>query len=364
MSLDALRGFDMMFIMGVASLVVAVCSLFPGGEDCFLATQMSHVSWNGLQHHDTIFPLFMFLAGVSWPFSFQKQLDNGRTMRQVRFKIYRRALILVLLGLVYNGLFNLDWANLRCASVLGRIGLAWMFAALIYIFVKSPIKRGIIAAVILLGYYGLVRFVCAPDMPGSDPLSIDGNIVGWVDRCILPGKLLYNGGRFDPEGLLSTVPAIVTVMLGMFTSDFIRLPESRISGGRKTLWLLAAAVVMAGLAALWSLDFPINKKLWTSSFVLAVGAFSVASFALFYYIIDVRGWRKWCFPFRVIGMNSITIYLLQRIMPISAINRFFLGGLAGMLPEAWSKVLFAFGYVAICYLILLFLYKKKVFLKV
>lgn len=363
-SLDALRGFDMMFIMGVASLIIAICELFPGGADCWLARQMGHTAWNGLTHHDTIFPLFIFLAGVSWPFSLAKQRAAGKGTGRIVLRIFKRALILIALGVVYNGFFKLDFPNLRIASVLGRIGLAWMGAALIYLFVKSPWKRGIICAVILIGYWLLLRFVSAPDVPGSDPLSLEDNLVGWVDRQLLPGRLLYKGAQFDPEGLLSTFPAIVTAMLGMFAGDLVRLPGDRMSGNRKTLWLLASAVACLAVGLLWSLDFPVNKKLWSSSFVLVVAAYSYACFALFYYLIDVKGHRKWCFPLKVIGMNSISIYLLQKIVNIPFTNRFFLEGFAGLFSDPVGKVIFAIGYVLICWFILYFLYKKDVFLKV
>ena len=124
MSLDALRGFDMMFIMGFSGLVMAICALFPGGEECWLSTTMEHVKWNGLAHHDTIFPLFLFIAGISFPFSYSKQLSNGMTTKQIYGKIIKRFFILVALGVVYNGFFKLDFANLRICSVLGRIGFA------------------------------------------------------------------------------------------------------------------------------------------------------------------------------------------------------------------------------------------------
>ena len=363
-SLDALRGFDMLFIMGLSSLLIDICQLFPGGGDFWLARQMSHCAWNGLTHHDTIFPLFLFLAGVSWPFSLSKQRAAGKSTGQIVGKVLRRALILIALGVVYNGFFKLDFPNLRIASVLGRIGVAWMGAALIYLFVKTPWKRGVIAACILVGYWLLLRFVSAPDVPGGDPLSLDGNIVGWVDRQILPGKLFYNGGRFDSEGLLSHLPAMVTALLGMFAGDLVRLPEEQMTGGRKTLWLLAAAVACLAVGLLWSLDFPVNKKLWSSSFVLVVGAYSLACFALFYYLIDVKGYRKWCFPLQVIGMNSITIYLLQKIVSIPSINLFFFGGLAGLFSPEVGKIILATTYILICWLLLYFLYRKKVFLKV
>ena len=364
LSLDALRGFDMMFIMGVESLIIAICQLFPGSENSFLIKQMKHSDWAGLTHYDTIFPLFIFLAGLSFTFSFNKQKEQGKKTSSIVWKLVRRTLILIALGVVYNGFFQFDWEHLRCASVLGRIGLACLGASLIYMFVKSPVKRVIIAVGILLGYWLLIKFVPAPDVENADPYSMQGCLVGWVDRILMPGRLLYDGGRFDPEGLLSTLPAIVTAMLGTFTGDFIRIPSSKISGNRKTLYMLGAAVILGVLGYVWGLEFPVCKKMWSSSFVLAVGSYSVAIFAIFYWIIDVKGWQKWCFPFKVIGMNSITIYLLQKIVSIPSINRFFLGGVAGLCSEPVAKVVFATGYVLISWLILYFFYKKKVFLKV
>lgn len=353
----------MMFIMGMASVIACICALFPGGEDCWLATQMSHVAWNGLRHHDTIFPLFLFIAGISFPYSYANQVAKGKGKGKICLRIIRRGLVLVFLGMVYNGFFKFDFAHLRVASVLGRIGLAWAFAALLFVFCKKSV-RAVIAAVILVGYWLLIAFVPAPDTLGADPLSMQGNLVGWVDRQIMPGILLYDGGRFDPEGLLSTLPAIVTALLGMFTGEFVRLPEEKVSGNGKTLWMFCAAAVMAVVGLLWSKVFPINKMLWSSTFVLVVGAFSLASFALFYYLIDVRGWRKWTLPFRVIGMNSITIYLGQGIIDFWAVSAFFFGGIASKCPGNVADLILNIGYVAACWLFLFFLYKKKVFLKV
>jgi predicted acyltransferase len=153
-------------------------------------------------------------------------------------------------------------------------------------------------------------------------------------------------------------------MLGVFTGEFIRIPEEKISGKRKSLYLAGAAVALLALGLLWSIDFPLNKMLWSSSFVLVVGSYCVGMFALFYYIIDVKKWQKWTTFFTVIGMNSITIYMAQRIFSFSSVNKFFLSGLAEMLPEPWAKVLYAAGYVAVCWLFLYFLYKKKIFLKI
>ena len=360
LSLDTLRGFDMIFIMGFASIISSICLLFPGGEGCWLETQMHHVAWDGFRHHDTIFPLFLFIAGISFPFSYAKQIANGASRGRIYAKIFKRGIILFLLGMVYNGLFKLEFSTVRIYSVLGRIGLAWMFAALLFINFK-PKVRAIIAAVLLVGYWLLLK-IPAPDSTAG-PLTFEGNLVGYIDRMLIPNHLLTKG-VFDPEGLLSVIPAIVTAMLGMFTGEFVRVDESKVSGKKKTLWMLIAAAVMLVVGLLWSLDFPVNKKLWSSTFVLVVAAYSLGLFAIFYYIIDVKGWKGWTKFFEVVGLNSITIYMAQRIISFSGINRFFLGGLAGLCPEPVGNVILNIGYFAVSWLFLWFLYKKKVFLKV
>ena len=361
LSIDTLRGMDMLIIMGLSTLIVSLCNLFPGGADFWIARQMHHVDWNGLAIMDMVFPVFLFIAGLSFPFSYASQLAKGRTSREIHRKIFVRCLVLVALGIVYNGFFNFRFPQ-RYASVLGRIGLAWMFAALLYVHCKTR-TRIIIAGALLLGFGLLITLVGAPDAPaGAGPLTKDGCLSGWIDRILLPGKLHY--GNCDPEGLLGVIPATVTAMLGMFTGEFIRIPDEKLSGRNKTLWMLAAAAVLLAAGLLWSRSLPLNKKLWTSSFVLVVGAISVAAYALVYYLVEVKGRERWTYPFRVIGLNSITIYLLQAIVPMDEITRFFLGGTADRLPDAWGAVLLAAGYILLCWLTLFFLYRKKIFLKV
>jgi predicted acyltransferase len=358
-SLDALRGFDMLFIMGFSHLVRSICNLFPDGADCYLAKTMKHVPWDGLYHHDTIFPLFLFIAGISFPFSYAKHLSNGKSRASMYGKILRRTVLLVLLGLVYNGFFKLDFDSLRVCSVLARIGLAWGLAAVLFLQFSTRVRVWI-SVLILLGYWLLICFIPAPDAAGASALSMEGNLVGYVDRLMTPGRLYY--GNFDPEGLLSTLPAVVTAMLGMFTGEFVRrtdVPERKKSG-----YMGLAALVLLGVGLLWSLSFPINKSLWSSSFVLVVGSYSLAMFALFYEIIDVRGYQKWAFPFIIIGLNSVTIYLAQRIIPFDEISGFFLNGAASMLSPDWAKVLLDVGYLAVSWLFLYFLYRKKTFLKI
>ena len=358
LSLDALRGFDMLFIMGLAAVLTGLCSAFGFGGDCWLARQMRHVQWHGFAQRDTIFPLFLFIAGVAFPFSLAKMRERGWTAARISLKLVVRGLVLVLLGMVYNGLLNKGFGEVRWASVLGRIGLGWMFAAFIYL--ALPCRGRIAAAVALLvGYWAIMRFASVPGAPvDADPWSSQWNFAAYVDKLLLPNA---KGG--DPEGILSTMPAIVTAMLGMFTGDFVR-DKGRFAGGGKTLVMLIAAALLlvAGLA--WSNAMPINKKLWTSSYVLVAGAYSLALFAVFYWIIDVKMWRGWTFPLRVVGMNALTVYLVQRIVDFNVISKFFLGGVAGLLPSGYGSALIAAGHLAACWLLLWFLYRKNVFLKV
>ena len=358
MSLDALRGFDMLFIMGLTTWIVTLCGVLPSGWFTdWLVMQTEHAEWHGLTHYDTIFPLFLFVAGISFPFSVTKQRANGKSEKSILYKIIKRGLMLVLLGLVYNGIFQLDFPTMRYASVLARIGLAWMFAAILFAKFNARIC-GIISVVILIGYWLLLWLI--PN--GADPFSFENNLVGVVDRILVPGKLYEI--TFDPEGFFSALPAIVTALLGMFTGQFVQLSNERISGNKKALYMVVVAIVFIVIGWIWSYWFPINKKLWTSAFVLVLAGYSLILFALFYYVIDVKGYKRWSFFFRVIGLNSITIYLAQRMINFRQITNYFLGGIASLFPEDVGALVNATGYIAVCWLFLYVLYKKNVFLKV
>lgn len=353
----------MLFISGLGGLITAVCCLFPNGADCWLAGQMHHAAWDGLTQHDTIFPLFLFISGITFPFSYSKQVAAGSGRGRIYRKVLVRALVLCLLGIVYNGALEHDIANMRVASVLGRIGLAWMFAAIVFMNTRRSSTRLAIVCIILAGYWAALRFIPVPDAPeGAGPFSFEGNLCGYVDRMLLPGRL--HRGTFDPEGLLGIIPAVATALLGMLTGEFVRIPESRISGGRKVLLMFGAAALMLVAGLVWSRWFPINKALWSSTFVLVVGAYSLALFALFYWLIDVMGWRRWAFPFTVVGMNSIAIYMAVRMVSFGQTSRFLTGSLAELLPEAWGNVLLAAAFLALVWLFAYFLYRKKIFLKV
>ena len=367
-SLDALRGFDMLFIMGLSAVITSLCNAFGFGDGCWLARQMRHVQWHGFAQHDTIFPLFLFIAGVAFPFSYAKMCEKGWSTARISVKLVYRVLMLVLLGMIYNGLLTKGFGEVRWASVLGRIGLGWIFAAFLYMAFSCR-ARIAVAIGLLIGYWVIMRFAVVPGAPaGADPWSSEWNFAAYVDKLLLPNA---KGG--DPEGLLSTIPAVVTAMLGMFTGEFVRWRRELGMGNREqSVWkgnckavaMFAAAAAMLAAGLVWSNWIPINKKLWTSTFVLVAGAYSLALFAAFYWIVDVKMWRGWTFPLRVVGMNAITIYMMQRIVDFRSVTKFFLGGLIDAVPDAFGKVVLAAGYFALCWLVLWFLYRKGTFLKV
>ena len=368
-SIDAFRGFDMVMIMGLASALIALGKCIYGEGGGWLAAQMTHPQWFGLTFYDMIFPTFLFISGMTFPFSFAKQVENGRSRLDVHLGIFRRAALLVVLGWVCNGLLTVGFARLRYGSVLGKIGIGWMIAALCYVHFRRAARIAICAALVV-GYAVLLNVVVAPDHPGASSFSVEGNFIGWLDRMTMPG-VLYQGAHIDgkwvpslcePSGLYANFFASATAMLGVFAGEIVR--SGRHSGGRKTLHLLAfaAGLLVAGLVM--TRFTPLCKKLWSPSFILCVGSYSTAAFAAFYWLADVKGWRRAMFFFTVIGMNAITIYVLQWFVDFKRISRFFLGGVASLLPQAWGDFVLACGYVAACWLVLLFLYRKKVFLKV
>ena len=366
LSLDALRGFDMLMIMGFGPLVINLCIALGWGSDCALAQQFTHVKWHGLRFEDTIFPLFLFLAGVSWPFSLASRRARGDTTAAILRKIASRCAALMFLGFVYNGLLKFDFAHMCWGPVLTRIGIAWAVAATLSVLVGLR-GRIAIAVTILLAYWAICVFVTAPDAAaGLDPLSMKGCFAGWVDRMLMPGRLTQPG-IIANQGILSTFPAVVTAMLGVFAGEFLRRED--LTGERKAagLALGAAGLVCAGLLVAFGCgrySMPHNKILWSTSFTLTVGGYSAAMLSLFYWLIDVKGWWKRTLFFRVIGMNSITIYMAQWLIPFKAVSERVFGGIAGLFGGAWSAVVLSVGYVTLCWLLLYFLYRKNTFLKV
>lgn len=358
-SLDALRGFDMFWIMGAEeifhTLYKATGSPFLG----VVSNQFTHPDWNGFHFYDLIFPLFLFIAGVATPYSVGRELEKGKTKKQVLLRVIKRGFILVLLGIIYNnGLQLRPLADIRFGSVLGRIGLAYMFANIIYIYTKER-AQVIWFFIIIIGYWLLLKFTSAPGFPIGD-LTMQGNFASYIDRSILPGRLYL--GIHDPEGLVSTIPAIATGLLGILAGRFIK--NKPVKGERKALMLTIVGAIFIILAWIWNFDFPINKNLWTSSFVLNVGGISLILLALFYYIIDVLGYVKWAFFFKVIGMNSILIYMSGQFINWDYTTDGFFKWLGQLIGDPFNAVALAICFVAVKWAFLYFMYKKKIFLRV
>lgn len=360
-SLDALRGFDMLWIMGGERIITALADLTGASALIWAATQMEHVEWNGFHFYDLIFPLFLFIAGVSMPLSLDKRKASGESKAKMYRHIFIRMITLVIFGIIYNGFLEFNWGHIRYASVLARIGLGWFFAALIVMNSKPKWWYAWFGG-ILLFYWAILGLIPVPGY-GAGNLTMEGSLAGYIDRLLLPGRLYLE--VHDPEGILSTIPAVSTALMGAITGNFLRIPHQRISGLKKALWMGIAGIISLGLGGLWGLLFPINKNLWTSSFVLYTGGWSLLLLALFYLIIDVWGWKKWAFFFIVIGMNSITIYMFQAgIINFRSSTEFFFGGIIKSFSENWQPLIGAIGYTTVCWVFLYILYKKKIFLKV
>ncbi len=362
LSIDALRGFDMFWIVGGDQLARAVGRWAHSDTGKAFADQFHHVEWEGFRFYDLIFPLFLFLVGVVLPFSLGKiEVENRRA---VYWRIVRRTLLLFALGLLSNGVLNFDWKNLRVAGVLQRIAICYGIGALISIWTS---KRGLVITVvaILLGYWALLAGVAPPGGHAGD-FTKEGNLAGWVDRHYLPGKIMaayYGYG--DNEGLLSTIPAVATVLLGVLAGRWLRSDRDKSTK--------AAGLAAAGFASLlvgfgWGFVFPIVKILWTSSFVLVAGGWSLLLLALFYTIIDVLGFRRSAFFFVVIGVNAITIYVAPRFIDFRQMAQFFFGGcyrLAGeYVSTDFRAIVAAIGVLAVEWIFLLILYRNKMFLRV
>lgn len=358
-SLDALRGFDMFWIMGGEEIfhTMAKATKSPFWEA--IANQFTHPDWNGFHLYDLIFPLFLFMAGVSTPFSVGRELEKGKSKKQLVVRVIKRALILVLLGLVVNnGLNIMPISEIRFASVLGRIGIAYMFANIIYLY-SSERMQMVWFWVFIIGYWLLLKFTSAPGFPHGD-LTMQGNFASYMDRIILPGKLYL--GIHDPEGLFSTIPAISTGLLGIITGTVLK--KTGLAQMKKVAILTITGIIFLVIAQIWNLDFPINKNLWTSSFVMQVGGLSLLLMAFFYYIIDVLGYQKWSFYFRVIGMNSILIYVSGHFIKWSYTNNGFFGWIGKLIGDPFNAVAMAITFVMVKWLFLYYLYQKKTFLRV
>ncbi|HVT98972.1 MAG TPA: hypothetical protein VHE33_15810 [Acidobacteriaceae bacterium] len=366
LSLDVLRGLTIAFMIMVNN---------NGGHAWW---PFEHADWNGWTPTDMVFPTFLFVVGVAIVFSTESRLDRGEATGVLVGHIFRRFAILFGLGL-FLALFPLfHWSHLRVWGVLQRIALCYLACSLLYVGTRKASNKAVVyaslVAVLLVGYWAMMRFVPVPGygLPGRDVpfLDKDGNLVAWLDRTMHIGRL-YETTR-DPEGLLSTFPAIGTALLGMLAALWLRTRrtlEQRCAG------LLGGGAALIVLGLLWNPWFPINKKLWTSSFVLFMAGCSAVIWALFMWLIEIKGCRKgWGFLL-VFGMNAIASYVLSDLLvaPLWAIHMgphvslgqwIYARSFAHIHPAGLGSLTYSIAFTLACWLVMLVFYRKRIFIKV
>jgi predicted acyltransferase len=352
---------------------------------------LEHAEWQGFHFEDLIFPLFVFMAGMSIVFSLRKTIEREGRAAAVR-RVLRRGLLLYLLGVFYYGGFSDPWPHIRLMGVLQRIGLCYLLAGLIYCFCNLRTMIAM-AAGLLIGYWALLTFVpirniqlqkealeqlAAKRGVAADPQALFQSTTDRVTGRFEPGLNLSNhidfqylpgfkwDTYFDPEGCLSTLPAIVTCLLGVFASLLLLNPSS--NDGQKVIFLLAGGLVLVALGWAWGAQFPVIKKIWTSSYVLVAGGYSAVLLAVFYLVVDMWKYQKWCQPFVWMGMNSITIYMADNILGgFGKLSERFVGGDI----SAWfnhqligsGDLLAALVEMALSFWFVHFLYRRKIFLR-
>jgi predicted acyltransferase len=364
-SLDALRGFDMFWIIGGAGIFHSLHTIFRSPATGWIDRQLTHVPWEGFHFNDLIFPMFLFIVGAVLPFSLARRRECGEGVGRLYFHIGKRAAVLILLGLIYQGLLKFEFAEMRWSAVLTLIGLSYLGAAVIVLHTSVRMQAAI-AAALLLSYWAALALIPIHVTRGTTVVSfgagdytLPGNLISLLDQVLIPGAHPYGGVTLG-VGPFLTVTGVANVLIGVLAGHWMR---SGRSGNRIALGLLLAGMASLGTGCLWGQFFPLIKLIWTSSFVLVACGWSLLLLALFYWVIDVRGYRKWAFFFTVIGMNAIAIYVLQEVVNFGQIASFFLAGVAVHAGRSGSLIL-ACGVLMVKWLFLWFLYRHRISFRV
>lgn len=356
-SLDALRGFDMFWIIGGAALLRAIANWSGSEEFIKHATeQTTHTPWIGFTAYDLIFPLFVFMSGVTIPYAITSKIANGTISKpRAYLRVIRRFFLLTALGLSFTFL-SFDPGQFRIPGVLQLIAGGYLIAAIIAI--HRPARSQFIWALgILVGYWLALTFIPVPGGEAGQ-LTPSGNLAAYLDR-LLPGKLYM--GVFDPEGPVRFLPAAAMALLGSATGSLLKSQEK--ANHATAFKLLLAGAAALGLGWAWGMTFPIIKPLWTSSYVLFCTGCSLVLLFLFYLVIDVWKQRWLGYIWLPIGMNAITIYVLSRFVSFRTISENILGGYAGTLSDHPAEFTLALGTIIIEWILLLYLFRKKTFLR-
>jgi predicted acyltransferase len=347
----------MFWIVGAEELVRGLQKISSGGLLGIVADQLHHRSWEGFHFEDLIFPLFVFIVGVSLVFSLGKAAQQGGRGAALA-RVGRRSVLLFCLGLLYYGGLSHPIEKVRLLGVLQRIALCYFFASLLYLFLKP---RALIAACagLLIGYWALMAFIPVPGH-GAGNYSEGANLANYVDKLYLP--LHRYDGDHDPEGLLSTLPAIASCLLGVFAGLVLR--NTSLKEAQRVGYLAACGVGCLAAGWLWHPAFPVIKKIWTSSFVLVAGGYSYLLLAAFYQVVDVWKFQRWAMPFVWIGVNPITIYFGGKFIDFEAMAKLFVGGPVAEACGRYSELLLAATTLFFGFWFLRFLYQRRIFLRV
>lgn len=387
LAIDALRGFDMFWIVGGGAIVGALNQLGDIPLIGSLRYQLTHADWDGFRFYDLIFPLFVFIAGVSAVFSLSKAREQGGEARAAR-RLLVRGLLLFIVGLFYSGGISQGLDGVRWMGVLQRIALSYTAAGLLYLYLPWKYLIGVVG-VILLGYWLFVTqstvrniqleasalkdlaktshqtnatpevLFAATTARIKGPVLPGLNVVNHFDFQYLPGR--RHDVYYDPEGYLSTFPAIATCLLGVFAGLILANPTMPIGGKTSWLVLLGFCCLIGGFGL--NFLFPIIKKIWTSSFVLVAGGFSYLLLAGFHQVIDGMRWTRWSTPFVWIGTNALTIYLVNSILPWRTISERILGGPVADFFGRGGPVLVTLGSLLVMFLFARFLFKRGIFFR-
>lgn len=330
---------------------------------------LQHAAWHGWTPTDLVFPFFVFIVGVAIPLAFANRLESGRGKRDLYVKIVKRTLIIFAIGLFLNGFPYFGLAEYRIPGVLQRIAICYFFASIIFLNTKVRTQVAITIG-LLLFYWFLLKFVPAPGFAAGD-LTKEGSLPSFVDRVVLGKHVWVLGKVYDPEGILSTIPAIATALIGLLTGSWLRTEKTRFE---KAAGMFVAGAVCVAIGWAWNSFFPINKALWTSSYVLFTGGLALQFLAFCYWLIDIKGYRKWAKPFEVFGLNAIALYVGAGLMAslfgeIKVGNTTLGTWLYQNLFASWASPInaslaYAISFVLVWLALMWILYHRKIFLKV
>lgn len=330
---------------------------------------LQHAAWHGWTPTDLVFPFFLFIVGVAIPLAFGNRLESGRNARDLYLKIVKRTLIIFAIGLFLNGFPYFGLAEYRIPGVLQRIAVCYFFASIIFLNTKATTQIAITIGLLLV-YWLMLAFIPAPGFAAGD-LTKEGSLPSYVDRVVFGKHVWAQAAVYDPEGFLSTIPALATALIGVLTGSWLRTEKTRYE---KAAGMFVVGAVCVAIGWAWNSFFPINKALWTSSYVLFTGGLALQFLAFCYWLIDIKGYRRWAKPFEVFGLNAIALYvgagLMASLFGVINVGGTTLGNwLYQNLFASWmtpinASLAFAISFVLVWLGLMWILYNRKIFLKV